>query len=220
MSKSLGNGLSVDQVLSQHPAWVVRYALVSVQYRSMLEWSDQSLQEAEGAYERIRNFVDRAGRILGAQPERVRVTELSADDLPEDFVQAMNDDINVSEALASVFALIRRTNTIMDQLSNSERANRESSMAEVSQALLSVRGMLDVFGLDPLSEQWNHSDGSQLAGSYEKALDTLVRARLDSREKARKAKDFKLADQIREELAESGITIMDTSSGPTWTLNC
>ena len=67
MSKSLGNGLSVPVVLAEHSAWVVRYALGSVQYRSMLEWSDQTLAEAEAAYERIMNFIGHAADALGEQ---------------------------------------------------------------------------------------------------------------------------------------------------------
>ena len=70
MSKSLGTGLSVPSVLAEHSAWVVRYALGSVQYRSMLEWSDQALVEAQAAYDRVSNFIERAGVALGGQPSR------------------------------------------------------------------------------------------------------------------------------------------------------
>ena len=95
MSKSLGNGLSVPVVLAEHSAWVVRYALGSVQYRSMLEWSDQTLAEAEAAYERIMNFIGHAADALGEQPSRDEITGVSADNLPVDFVAAMNDDVNL-----------------------------------------------------------------------------------------------------------------------------
>ena len=95
MSKSLGTGLSVPSVLAEHSAWVVRYALGSVQYRSMLEWSDQTLAEAEAAYERIMNFIGHAADALGEQPSRDEITGVSADNLPVDFVAAMNDDVNL-----------------------------------------------------------------------------------------------------------------------------
>ena len=107
MSKSLGNGLSVPVVLAEHSAWVVRYALGSVQYRSMLEWSDQTLAEAEAAYERIMNFIGHAADALGEQPARDESTGVSADNLPVDFVAAMNDDVNVSRATAAIFPQIR-----------------------------------------------------------------------------------------------------------------
>ena len=98
MSKSLGNGLSVPAVLAENSAWVVRYALGSVQYRSMLEWSDQTLTEAQSAYDRVSNFIERAGAAVGGQPSREEIVSVSADELPADFVAAMNDDINVSGA--------------------------------------------------------------------------------------------------------------------------
>ena len=116
MSKSLGTGLSVPSVLAEHSAWVVRYALGSVQYRSMLEWSDQALVEAEAAYERIMNFIERAGVALGEQPERAEIAGVSADDLPADFVSAMNDDVNVSGATAAIFTAIRNGNTLLSKL--------------------------------------------------------------------------------------------------------
>ena len=212
MSKSLGNGLSVDQVLSQHPAWVVRYALVSVQYRSMLEWSDQSLEEAQGAYERISNFVDRAGRILGAQPERDRVAGLGADDLPEDFVQAMNDDINVSGGLAALYALIRQANAAMD--ADSETPDRKW----LANTLLQVRAMLDVFGLDPLDPHWARAAADHDDRAMD-TLDALVGQQLQEREQARKDHDFARADAIRDQLTAAGVAVADTPAGSTWDLS-
>lgn len=116
MSKSLGNGLSVPVVLAEHSAWVVRYALGSVQYRSMLEWSDQTLAEAEAAYERVTRFVERAGDAAGGQPSRDEVTAVDADALPAAFTAAMNDDFNVSGAIAAVFTAIREGNTVIEAL--------------------------------------------------------------------------------------------------------
>ncbi len=116
MSKSLGNGLSVPVVLAEHSAWVVRYALGSVQYRSMLEWSDQTLTEAEAAHERVTRFIERAGSVAGKQPSREQVTALDADALPPAFVTAMNDDFNVSGAIAAIFTAIREGNTLVEAL--------------------------------------------------------------------------------------------------------
>ena len=82
MSKSLGNGLSVPAVLAEHSAWVVRYALGSVQYRSMLEWSDQTLAEAQSAYDRVANFIERSGAAVGEQPSREEIMAISATRFP------------------------------------------------------------------------------------------------------------------------------------------
>lgn len=222
MSKSLGTGLSVPSVLAEHSAWVVRYALGSVQYRSMLEWSDQALVEAQAAYDRVSNFIERAGVALGGQPSREEVTAVSADDLPADFVAAMNDDVNVSGATAAIFTAIRSGNTLLSQLA--DRADSETAKAEVREALLAVRAMLDTLGLDPLAEPWVSAGvaGGAADGTAESpehaALEALISEQLNARAEARKAKDFAKADQIRDALTEAGIAIEDGPQGSTWSL--
>lgn len=222
MSKSLGTGLSVPSVLAEHSAWVVRYALGSVQYRSMLEWSDQALVEAQAAYDRVSNFIERAGVALGGQPSREEVTAVSADDLPADFVAAMNDDVNVSGATAAIFTAIRSGNTLLSQLA--DRADSETAKAEVREALLAVRAMLDTLGLDPLAEPWVSAGaaGGAADGTAESpehaALEALIAEQLNARAEARKAKDFAKANQIRDALTEAGIAIEDGPQGSTWSL--
>lgn len=220
MSKSLGTGLSVPSVLAEHSAWVVRYALGSVQYRSMLEWSDQALVEAQAAYDRVSNFIERAGVALGdLKPNRDEITAVPADDLPADFVAAMNDDVNVSGATAAIFTAIRSGNTLLSQLA--DRADSETAKAEVREALLAVRAMLDTLGLDPLAEPWV-SAGGVADGTAESpehaALEALIAEQLNARAEARKAKDFAKADQIRDALTEAGIAIEDGPQGSTWSL--
>ena len=222
MSKSLGTGLSVPSVLAEHSAWVVRYALGSVQYRSMLDWSDQALVEAQAAYDRVSNFIERAGVALGGQPSREEVTAVSADDLPADFVTALNDDVNVSGATAAIFTAIRSGNTLLSQLA--DRADSETAKAEVREALLAVRAMLDTLGLDPLAEPWVSAGvaGGAADGTAESpehaALEALIAEQLNARAEARKAKDFAKADQIRDALTEAGIAIEDGPQGSTWSL--
>ncbi len=172
MSKSLGNGLSVPVVLKEHSAWVVRYALGSVQYRSMLEWSDQTLAEAQAAYDRYRsmlewsdqtlaeaqaaydrimNFIEHAAEALGEQPSREEITGVSADDLPVDFVAAMNDDVNVSRATAAIFAQVRAGNTQLTEIVDDTESDKRATLRTT---LVNVRAMLDTLGLDPLAEPW------------------------------------------------------------------
>ncbi|RSX55097.1 cysteine--tRNA ligase [Bifidobacterium dolichotidis] len=205
MSKSLGNGLSVPAVLAENPAWVVRYALGSVQYRSMLEWSDQTLAEANAAYERVMNFISRAEDVLGEQVDRAEIVAQRADDLPVDFVNAMNDDINVSGALAAVFTAIRNGNALMDAKADSD---------QIRAALVSVRAMLDTLGLDPEADPWKTEESGQAT----EVLGKLIEAQLEARTEARKNKDFATADAIRDSLTAAGITIEDTPQGPTWSI--
>lgn len=241
MSKSLGNGLSAERLLGDNPAWVVRYALASVHYRAMLEWGKDTLPSALAAAKRIERFVQAAGEFAG-QPSRQEVAGLGADDLPEDFVAAMDNDIDVSSALAVVFALIRETNQLLAGEHTAQSADSPARTSDATQPtdgantgqiaqngrerirrnLLFVRSMLDVFGLDPLAAPFDGNISGQASVSSgagdptAKALDALVSARLAARQKARKDRDFATADAIRDELAGLGIKVEDTASGPRW----
>ncbi|MCI1832590.1 MAG: cysteine--tRNA ligase [Bifidobacterium sp.] len=218
MSKSLGNGLSVPAVLAHHRAWVVRYALGSVQYRSMLEWSDQSLAEAQSAFDRIGNFIERAGAAIGGQPSRDAIESVPADALPASFVSAMNDDINVSGAIAAIFTEIRGGNTLLSQLQ--DRSTSASTHDRVRSCLIGVRAMLDTLGLDPLASPWNEEGagaaGSAAAREEHDILDSLITSQLRLRNEARERKDFAKADEIRDELHAAGIDIEDTAQGSVW----
>lgn len=225
MSKSLGTGLSIQAVMANHCAWVVRYALAAAHYRSMLEWSEQSLAEAEAARGRIVNFVTRVGRAVGAQPTAEAVAAMDADLLPAEFAAAMNNDVTVPSALGVVFSTIRSGNSKLAAF----EAGDESVRGELEDSLLQVRAMLDVFGLDPLSEHWasvgvpgageGSEEGTEAPGSLRSLVDSMVRDRLEEREAARKAHDFKAADAIRDRLKELGVSIEDRPHGPSaWKL--
>ena len=176
MSKSLGNGLSVPVVLANNSAWVVRYALGAVQYRAMLEWSDQALVESKSAYDRIMNFLERADRLLDKKPTCEEVRSVNADELPEDFTRAMNDDINVSGAIAEIFTTIRQGNTLIDDCSkDSSQAQSESVQKLIYLAVLQVRAMLDTLGLDAYAQTWASNDNqSQKAQTARKTKNTQL----------------------------------------------
>ena len=216
MSKSLGNGLGVSELLASTPAWVVRYALVSVQYRTMLEWSDSTLHEARGAYDRLTNFIERAGVAAGGQPSHREIAAVPADALPGDFIAAMDDDINVAGALAAVFRAIREGNARLSELA--DRADNDGTRTEVRATLVSVRAMFDVLGLDPLDPQWASAGESARAEADHAALARLVEQQIERRAKARTAHDFTTADAIRDELADAGIILEDSPAGTTWSL--
>ena len=236
MSKSLGNGLSVPSVLANNSPWVVRYALGAVQYRAMLEWSDQALVEAKSAYDRIMNFLERAGRVLGEQPSRDEVISVDADSLPEDFTRAMNDDINVAGAQAAIFVAIRKGNALLNDAllkdaslkdaSLKENANNSNSDCEIinnlRNSVISVRAMLDTLGLDPYSQQWSSNfskdESCENNSSEHEALSALIKSQLEARAKARSVKDFATADAIRDSLIASGVVIEDTPNGYSWHL--
>ncbi|MCA5893045.1 cysteine--tRNA ligase [Isoptericola sp. NEAU-Y5] len=203
MSKSLGNGLLVSELLSQAPAPVVRYALAAVQYRSMLEWSPDTLDEARTTWERLSGFVDRATERVGAVP----ADEVAKAELPADFAAAMDDDLNVPAALAVVHEHLRAGNSAL------AAKDDEAARAE----LVSLRGMLGVLGLDPGDATW--AGGADQGSSRTRAaLDALVACELEARAEARAAKDWATSDAIRDRLARAGVVVQDSSDGVRWTL--
>ncbi len=206
MSKSLGNGLLVTELFKQAPAAAIRYAIVSVQYRSMLEWTPDTLAEATATWERLSGFVERATERVGA----VDADEIAKAELPEGFVEAMDDDLNVPAALAVLHEHLRGGNTALAAPASAE------SDAAVRAALVAVRGMLDVLGLDPADPQWARTDAA--TSSAREALDVLVRAELEARAAARAAKDWAASDAIRDRLTAAGILVQDGPDGARWTL--
>ncbi|UNX55277.1 cysteine--tRNA ligase [Georgenia sp. TF02-10] len=205
MSKSLGNSLLVANVLASTPAPVLRLALGTVHYRSTVEFSDATLAEATGSWERFTGFVTRAVEVVGEVP----TAEVAAQDgtrLPAAFVAAMDDDLNLSAALAVVHEYLRAGNTAL--------AERDD--VTVRQAQLQVRAMLDVLGLDPLAPPWRGAGGTGTA--EHEALDALVSAVLAERVQARGAKDWARADALREQLAGAGVVVEDSADGARWQL--
>jgi cysteinyl-tRNA synthetase len=204
MSKSLGNGLLVSELFTTaHPA-VVRYAIAAVQYRSMLEWGPDTLTEAATIWERLSSFVARATERVGA----VDAAEVRSAPLPAHFADALDDDLNVPAALAVVHEHLRAGNTALAS------ASREAD-SSVRAALVAVRAMLDVLGLDPADPHWV---GAAASSSAHDALDALVRGELAARAAARAAKDWATSDAIRDKLAAAGIEVQDGPDGARWTL--
>jgi cysteinyl-tRNA synthetase len=199
MSKSFGNFLEVADVLAQVSPVVLRYALTAAHYRSTLEWNADTLAEAEATWSRIAGFVERAAERVR---EAVTDAEVAGAELPAAFAAALDDDLNVPAALAVVHEHIRAGNVAL----------AEGTPDEVRAELVVVRAMLDVLGLDPV--RWTTGADTRAA----RALDALVTAELQVRAKARADRDWATADAVRARLAEAGIVVEDSPTGPRWTL--
>lgn len=201
MSKSLGNSLMVSQILDQAPPAVVRYALGTVHYRSTIEYDPvETLKEAAASWNRITGFLERA-----LPGEDLARSDVSQHPLPTPFVTAMNDDVNVSAALAVIHDHLRSGNT------------RLAAGQDATDAALTVRAMLGVLGLDPADPAWNAGRSSE-ASRLEAALDELIHHLLDQRSRARAEKDFATADKIRDQLAAAGIELADGHEQTRWSL--
>jgi len=198
MSKSLGNSLLVSEVVKRIRPIDLRYYLVSVHYRSMLEYSDASVQEAGQAFRRIEGFLTRAAEFLDAAAQTVATSR------PAQFDVAMDDDLSVAQACAVIHDTVRAGNAALT----------DQDRDAVTTAYSSVLGMLDVLGLHP--RDWPEASGAD--GQTTAVIDGLVQALLQQRQDARARKDFEAADAIRQGLDAMGIRIEDTPQGARWTL--
>ena len=200
MSKSLGNSLVVTEVAKRVRPIELRWYLASAHYRSNLEFSDSALQESAVAFQRIENFVERAAAIVGD-------VELTSAAINSDFATAMNEDLNVPAALAVLHEVVGEGNTLLA---------KKADATALKGCLTSVRQMLDVLGVDPLSPTW--ADDSKNAQQLESALDYFVQQSIAVRNAAKENKNFDAADAIRDSLRNAGIALEDTSDGVRWNL--
>jgi cysteinyl-tRNA synthetase len=197
MAKSVGNVIDLPAIeaLGIRPV-ELRYYLAAPHYRSVIDYTEDSLREAASAYKRLEGFVQRAGEVV---PETTKKGTLRAA-----FVKAMDDDLNTSKALAVVHDLVREGNAALAQ----------GDHASVGRILPAVRQMLHALGLDPLDPQWTSTDSTELHG----VVDALVALALEQRAAARTRKDWAAADAVRDQLKAAGVVVEDTPSGPRWTV--
>ena len=195
MSKSLGNSLLVDVILTRVRAIELRWYLGSAHYRSMLEYSQAALDESAVAFRRIEHYLDRATEILGKEPEGV---------VSDAFAAAMNDDLAVPAGLA----------TISENLRLGNQAITEGDITAVSKNASEIRGALQILGCDPFDAAFAESASTDLT----LVMDGLIKLALQERSTARERKDFAASDAIRDGLLALGIIIEDTAQGPRWSI--
>lgn len=186
MSKSLGNGVSVEELFNEANPVAVRYWLASAHYRSTLDYSPTSIAEAVSAVGRIINFVRRAAEIV----------EASNSKLPNEFVDAMDADFNVPVALGVLHETVRAGNTALDS----------GDLEAVGQALSEVTLMANVLGIDLA--------GNEKVAAAETV--ELIEGLIAKRNQARANKDYALADLVRAELMAMGVTIEDQADKTAW----
>ena len=195
MSKSIGNTISPVQMLQQARPLVVRYYLGSAHYRSVLDYRPTSLEEARVAIERVEAFLAATLELMVPNPQDRRV--------PQDFADALDDDMNIPRALAVLHEQTRAGNAAL------------AAGADASECANAVWAMANVLGLTSLM----NLDGSGASGAEHQALDALIHNILEQRASARAEKDWATADRMRDVLAAAGITVKDGAQGSTWSLN-
>ena len=198
MSKSLGNFRTVRQIGEQYDLQVLRFFMLNAHYRSPLNFSADLMEAAKNSLERI---LEAAGKLSDRKDngaaENITEEELAllkeAEGFVTKFEAAMDDDFNTADALAAIFELVKFANTNVDENSSKEFAGG------LYEELFKLS---DVLGLK--------------IEKKEEILDKEIENLIQERQAARKAKDFKRADEIRDELLKKGIILKDTREGVKW----
>ena len=187
MSKSIGNVITVGEALERFSPLALRLFFLSSHYRNPLVFSDQNIQAQERAIERIRNAATNRSQHTNGEV-------LDASEFERTFIDAMDDDLNTPRALAAVFDLSREIN----------RASEQGKDVTASQDTL--RELVGILGIDL------ESQSSDSEGDIAPFVDLLVNIRTE----LRGARQFALADRIRDELGNLGVSIEDSSEGTEW----
>ncbi|MDO5115687.1 MAG: cysteine--tRNA ligase [Synergistaceae bacterium] len=198
MSKSLGNFLTVRDIRKHVNPLVLRFFLMSAHYRSPLNFSQEGIEQAKAAVERLHNcWADLRfaleNRSAGAADETLREAVKGAWD---GFTESMNDDFNTAGAIGSLFELVRAVNVHLTE-------NQEIDTEGLRDAKTIFEKTNAILGYLPEERQKESGDAE---------IDALVAERTE----ARKSKNFKRSDEIRDRLAAMGIIIEDTPQGPRW----
>ena len=195
MAKSLGNFITIQDVLSRYPADILKIFYLQAHYSSPIDFSWEKMEEAKQAYERILILMNKAKKATGAEGHKVR-SEKSEDteEIKNKFMEAMDDDFNTPQALASIFELITFTNKNIEDFDFLQKSVQR------------LRELLGIFGISLETE-------ARLEKIETK--DEVVENMIKQREKARKEKNFAHSDKIRKELEEKGIILEDTKDNKT-----
>jgi cysteinyl-tRNA synthetase len=200
MAKSLGNILDVERAVDLYGRNAVRMWLLQSHYSQPIDYSEEILEEKRRSYVRLMRLYQQLSGSKGSS----ELSERLATELRERFDAAMQDDLNTPEAIAAVFDAASRAG---QEISNRpEAAGEFSSLAEV------LRDVLTIFGFDLAEESAADVDGVRVRYSEEPEKGVL--RQVAERERARREKDWSLADRIRDELHAEGWAIEDTSEGP------
>ena len=207
MSKSLGNFLTIEEILKRLPAEALRLFLVGTHYRSPLDFTEQGLADAERACARIHETVARLDAALGDAASGADA------DLPaaarryrDEFIAAMDDDLNSARALGGFFDEIREINRLLD-------AGERQTLAAHRRIVGELAGVLGILR-SPARGYVEEEKGRHLSAS---GIDPAEIERLIAeRAAARKARDFRRADEIRDQLLARGIALKDGAAGTSW----
>ena len=197
MSKSAGNFFTVREISEKYSLQVIRFFMLSAHYRSPLNFSDTLVEASKNGLERILTAVDNLRSLLKEErpqemTEKDRENVKEADALVGKFEASMEDDFNTADAISAIFELVKLANVTA----------AEGSLDYVQYLLDTIVKLCDILGI--------------ITEKEEELLDADIEALIEERQAARKAKNFALADEIRDTLAAQGIILEDTRAGVKW----
>ena len=195
MSKSLGNFFTVREILQRYQPEEIRYFILSSHYRSPLNYSDENLEKARGALQRLYTALRDSEVAEGSEPEAA---------YEQRFQEAMNDDFNTPEALAVLFELTRAMNRAREE-------KGAAASAVLANTLRVLAARLGILQSDP-EDYLRGRHGQSEVGPSDEEIEALIA----SREKARADRDWGEADRIRDQLSELGIVLEDGGGGTLW----
>ena len=212
MSKSLGNFFTVLDILKEYEPEVLRYFILQTHYRSPLDFSDARLKEASRSLERLRtaaqNLTELKGVISVGPDEDSLALREKVSGFVESFLEAMRDDFNTSLAISYLFALGKEINILHQSVMTGGQKPDGKLVDMMDKAWKEMTSIIGILEEDPGAKTEAVKDADEDAA----AIESLIA----ERQEARKAKDFKKADAIRDELAQKGILLEDTPQGVRW----
>jgi len=224
MSKSLGNFFTIRTVLEKYDPETLRFFILSAHYRSPIDFSDQNLDDAQSGLERIYSCLAAMDEVLTSYPasgdlpapeslsEAGRELHEKLEQATTRFVEAMDDDFNTALALGVLFECVRASNRFLAE--TKEFGPLVVALLARARHLFSETGaVLGLFGSSPA--QWLEGIKSAKAGQMDISAEEIERLIVE-RAEARKAKDFKRGDEIRDLLLARGIQLLDSAQGTTW----
>ena len=194
MSKSKGNFFTVRDILKEYDGEVMRFFLLSGHYRNPINFSDSLMEQAKAGLGRMRNAKENLKHLIANGEGEMTAAEKEAlagyEKYRQEFIEAMDDDLNTADAISAIFELITAINTAVKDGASKEFAEK---------SLDTLMELATVVGL--------------LQQDADEAVDDDIQALVDERQEARKAKNFARADEIRDMLKARGITLKDTPQG-------
>ena len=197
MSKSLGNFFTVRDIAEKYDLQVLRFFMLSVHYRSPLNFSQELMEAAKNGLDRIVTAAERLKELSVGEADSVAEAEqdvlTQAAASLQKFESSMEDDFNTADAITAIFELVKLANTAVTE---------ESTHALAAVLYAQLKQMADIMGI--------------IIEKKAEILDSEIEALIEERQAARKAKNFARADEIRQQLADMGILLEDTRQGVKW----